>query len=514
MVQHVGVGHLEDGVDALIAGAGPTGLSMAAEAIRFGLSYRIVDKAVHRALQSRAPVLQARVLEQFERYELAQRAIEAGIRLQRIRVYNDGQRILEAAFDENGGNYPFILLLPQALTERFLIEHIEAQGGNIEREVEVESFADRGDAVECVLRHADGRRETVRSRYLLGCDGADSAVRRLLDIPTESVGPKFEMCAGDVRLEGDVPRDELRIHIHEGSIVLIGRIDATHYRVIFAPCETPGDRQPELRDFQNALDDAGVENVRALDPRWTARFASTEKHADSYGRGRVFLAGDAANLYSAISGQGLNSDVQDASNLIWKIALVVTNRAPANILDSYPLERKPHVKARSGATPANWVLQRLRDGLLARFTPSQLAQERLREAFSALQTGYRSSPIVRDCGGASQLHAGDRASDCEVVDETQTRFRLMDLLKEPIHTAIAVMPQHDVHLQHFTAIVKKHQDVMQGSVLVDGDDAFRMLYGSAEGMLYVVRPDGYIGFRAPAHAAESLERWCAEIFNV
>lgn len=507
-------------IDTLIVGAGPTGLAMAAEAARFGFRYRIVDKAPHGAVHSQALVVQARTLEQFERYEIAQRAIECGRRLRRIRIYSDGKRILEASFDELPGNYPFVLFLPQVETERLLTEHVEAQGGRIEREVALESFVDGVDGVECVLLHPDGTRERTTAAYVIGCDGAHSTVRRLLGMPFEGSSVEFDFFLGDLRVEGDVPGDELSVHLHSGNLVFMGRLDDTHCRFIVALHEHPAKSEPALEDFQHAVDLCGIRNLRVSDPRWMAAFRVNERRTPAYSSGRVFLAGDATNIHSPVGGQGMNTGIQDVANLAWKIALVESGRARPELLESYDAERKPLSDALVGvtsvalraATASNWFLERVRDGVLARIASLDAVQDRAREAISELGISYRKSVIVRDCGGGSPLRAGDRAPDCDALDETGTKFRIFDLLKEPTHTLVSVMPGPQCDLNRLSGILRKYDDVMQGAVLVDGDDEFRTQYAHADGVLYVIRPDGYIGFRAVASDLDALEAWAHDLF--
>lgn len=507
-------------IDVLIVGAGPTGLAMAAEAARFGLRYRIVDKAPHGAAQSQALVVQARTLEQFERYEIAQRAIERGRRLKRIRIYSDSKRILEASFDELPGNYPFVLFLPQVETERLLTEHVEAQGGRIEREVALESFVDGVDAVDCVLLHGDGTREETTAAYVIGCDGAHSTVRRLLGMPFEGASVEFNFFLGDLRVDGDVPGDELSIHLHAGNLVFLGRMDDTHCRFIVALRDHPADREPTVADFQNAIDVCGIENLRVSDPRWMAAFRVNERRTPAYSSGRAFLAGDATNIHSPVGGQGMNTGIQDAANLMWKIALAGTGRAPSSLLETYDAERKPlsdalvttTAVALRAATASNWLLERVRDHVIALIAPLEPVQNRARETISELGINYRKSAIVRDAGGGSKLRAGDRAPDCEVVDETATRFRLFDLLKEPTHTLLAVLPSSEIDLNRMASLLYEYRELMQGCVLVDGDDEFRSKYTQGDGMLYVIRPDGYIGFRGPATDFDALEAWTKEFF--
>ena len=506
--------------DVLIVGAGPTGLAMAAEAVRFGLRYRIIDKAPHGAEHSQALVVQARTLEQFERYELAQSAIDRGRRLRRIRIYEDGNRILESSFDEIPGNYPFVLFLPQTETEKLLSEHIESLGGAIEREVTLEYFEERESGVECVLLGKRGGRDTVTACYLVGADGAHSTVRGILGMPFEGESLELNFFLGDLRVDGDAPGDELDVHLQSGNLVFIGRIDDMYCRVIVALHDHP-DREPSVQDFQDAIDLTGIENVRVGDPRWMAAFRVSERRTPAYSRGRVFLAGDATNIHSPVGGQGMNSGIQDAANLMWKIWLVRSQRAHPSLLDSYDKERKPvsdsllreTAVAVRAATASNWLLERIRDGLLSRIGSLDALQNRVRGTVSELGLHYRASPIVHDCGGNSVLRAGDRAPDCDVTGESGTRFRLFNLLKEPVHTAIMVTPAPDADLRRFARLFAGHRDLMHGLVLVHGDADFQKYYAQSSGALYVIRPDGYLGFRGASTDVESLERWCGELFT-
>jgi hypothetical protein len=216
----------------------------------------------------------------------------------------------------------------------------------------------------------------------------------------------------------------------------------------------------------------------------------------------------------------MNTGIQDVANLAWKIALVESGRAYPELLESYDEERKPLSDALVGvtsvalraATASNWFLERVRDGVLTRIASLDIVQNRAREAISELGISYRKSSIVRDCGGGSPLQAGDRAPDCEAVDETDTKFRIFDLIKEPVHTLLAVMPPPECNLNRLAEILRRYDDVMQGSVLLDGDGEFRAKYAHSGGVLYVIRPDGYIGFRAVATDLDALESWAGELF--
>jgi hypothetical protein len=149
---------------------------------------------------------------------------------------------------------------------------------------------------------------------------------------------------------------------------------------------------------------------------------------------------------------------------------------------------------------------------MARVASLDAVQDRLRGAVSEIGIHYRHSAIVHDAGGNSGLRAGDRAPDCEVTDETGTHFRIFDLLREPLHTVIAAQPSTGTDLPRLARLLAHYRDIMQGSVLKDGDAEFRTQYVPGGSMLYVVRPDGYIGFRGKCSDIDALEKWAQQVF--
>lgn len=175
---------------------------MAIELERQGIPFRIVDKSTRPAQWSQALVVHARTLEQFERYGIAEKAVQRGRALKHAAVISEGKTIVSFPFDKIPGHYPFLLFLPQSDTEALLIEHLESLGKRIERGVEVVDIAEKGDAVEIQLRHADGGSEMISADWVVGCDGAHSAVREGLRIPFSGVAVGLNFFLGDLELEG------------------------------------------------------------------------------------------------------------------------------------------------------------------------------------------------------------------------------------------------------------------------------------------------------------------------
>lgn len=491
-------------IDVLIVGAGPTGLALGIELQRLGLSSRLIEKNPEPARHSQAIVVQARTLEQFERYGIAETAIERGRKLLRASLVSEHRTIVTFPFERIPGRYPFVLFLPQNETERLLIEHLESIGGRVERGTELRSFTDTGDAVEAELAGPEGS-ETVRARWLVGCDGAHSTVRNLTRVPFvgETVGLSFFL--GDLELAGpDVPGDELRIYLHRGDVVFIGRLGRYTHRVIVALHEEQGrdqERVPTVEDFRSAIArnaGAGITVIRSM---WMTPFHINQRKATHYRIGRVFLAGDASHIHSPVAGQGMNTGIQDVANLAWKLAAVRAG-APDSLLDSYESERGAVGEALlaitsrglAAVTATNPLVDLMRDAIASMATRFDPVIARLVGFISETAITYRHSPIVCDTGGEGRLRAGDRAPDADIDDR-----RLLAPLREARPLALVIDGDPGAVFELIPAAT---------AVAVRGDRLDRTTrdaYG--RGMVHVVRPDGYIGFRGRIGNREALSAY-------
>ena len=284
--------------EALVVGAGPTGLTAAIELKRFGVPVRIIDKARQPAQYSQALVVQARTLEQFERYGIAEQAVARGRKLLHASMINEGKTIVNFAFDRIASRYPFLLFLPQSETEKLLTEQLRSLGGTIERGVELAEVARKGDTVIASLIHEDGRSEEVTPRWLIGCDGAHSRIRGNLHVPFSGRSVALHFYLGDLELEGpDSLGDEVRVYLHRGDIVFIGRLSDKISRVIVAAHDT-GDvqeaieqkRQATIADFQEAIDRAGI-RLKVLSADWMTPFSVNDRQAENMQIGNVFFGG-------------------------------------------------------------------------------------------------------------------------------------------------------------------------------------------------------------------------------
>ncbi|MGA9389935.1 MAG: FAD-dependent monooxygenase [Candidatus Sulfotelmatobacter sp.] len=505
---------------ALIIGAGPTGMTAAIELRRAGLDVRIIDKATHLADRSQALVVQSRTLEQFQRYGIAQTVVGRGRPLRGSRLISEGREIAHLTLDMVPSRYPYTLFIPQSETEAILNEHMESLGAITERGIELQSLTQHSDGATAKLQHPDGQLEEVSARWILGCDGAHSTVRQLANIPFIGGGSNLSFFLGDLYLEGaDIPKDELRIHLHRGDLVFLGPLTDKLTRVIVARQEDEGkdpseDRPLTLEDFQRAADECGVK-IRVLGSEWMTPFHVNDRQARHYRSGDIFLAGDASHIHSPVGGQGMNTGIQDVANLCWKLAATTRGAAdPEKLLDSYEEEREAVGKALLSfterglklTTAASPLLVKLRDALLPHLTTMSAVQKGFAGFISETAIEYRSSPIVQDHGGDGDLRAGDRMPDPDIKSENGGHTTLLGDWTDTRHLVIAMDATEQVKadlasaLSHARVIALRAEDL---------DSEGGRLFGRQPKLL-IVRPDGYIGFRGPLEQSNGWQAYARQ----
>jgi 2-polyprenyl-6-methoxyphenol hydroxylase-like FAD-dependent oxidoreductase len=395
----------------LVVGAGPVGLTMAAELARYGVKLRIVDKAAQRTDKSKALVLWSRTLELLDRAGCSGALVAAGHKVDAANIIAGSKTIGHIDFALVASPYPYALMLPQSETERLLEAHLASLGILVERQVELTGFSDTstGTTVTATLRHPDGRDETLEADWLIGCDGAHSTVRHTLGLSFLGDTLQSDWVLADVHLSGmQMPQSEMAAYWHEDGVLAVFPIAPGRYRVIADRGRSAGPHPPEptLDEVQAMVDRRGPGGVTAVDPVWLAGFRINERKVGDYRSGRVFVAGDAAHVHSPAGGQGMNTGMQDAINLAWKLALVCRGTCqgtskPGKLLDSYSAERSAvgaEVLANAGRLTAVGLLKnhtaQLARNLVAGFLFGLGPVRRtMAETLTEVSLGYPHSPL-------------------------------------------------------------------------------------------------------------------------
>ncbi|MDC0708022.1 FAD-dependent oxidoreductase [Stigmatella sp. ncwal1] len=502
----------------LIVGAGPTGLTLACELARRGVHFRIIEKAPEPFAGSRGKGLQPRTLELFEDLGVLDAVLAAGMRYPPLRAYAEGAVVWEGHMHEHREATPEVpfpnpWMLPQARTEGILRERLAESGFHVEFATELTGLEQDAEGVTATLLHA-GQIQQVRACYLVGADGGRSFVRKQL-----GVGFEGETRESDRMLIGDVQVDGLdRAYWHTwpkpGTRTLrlgLCPLPGTNLFQFMAPLGPDEVPELSLESLQKRFDTgSGRSDIRLHGLSWLSLYRVNIRLVDRYRTGNVFLAGDAAHVHSPAGGQGLNTGVQDAYNLGWKLGQVLAG-APEALLDTYEEERRPIAANVLGIS-------------------TKLHQRSAQGDPNAYQRGTETQQLGLHCRGSSLsrderatpvgLQAGDRAPDAPCHDATGSPVRLFEAFRGPHFTLLAWgasqtdlvnrLNAHPGRGVHAYTVVRPGEPSHERT-LVDTYGHVHRAYGADSGTLMLVRPDGYLGWITPQSSADSLHAYLRQV---
>ncbi|NML29440.1 FAD-dependent monooxygenase [Paraburkholderia antibiotica] len=545
-----------DASPVLIVGAGPTGLAAAMSLARAHIPVRLIDKAPQPNPYSRAVGIQARTLELLEQHRLIEPFLDLGHRARVANLFSNGMRLAQLDFDPLHTRYPYLLFLDQSVTERLLTEHLATLGVSVERGVELTTFLQGSASIEATLRHADGRSETIRPSYLIAADGAHSSIRHRLGLSFEGKTLEQSFLLADLHAETDWPEDEFHIFASGEGLVALFPMGHGRHRLIAdhavggigsvlpaTPAVAGGDASTSSNPSAEAVPPPSLEHCKALiarrvrervdvsDLAWSSYFRVNSRMVDRLRVGRVFLAGDAAHVHSPAGAQGMNTGIQEALNLGWKLARVIRGAAPNRLLDTYHAERHPierDVLRQTGfitqmAEADHGPLKLLRERVMPVLAALGPLRDAARATISELSIQYRRSPLTLERVLDGGPRAGERAPDAlvHVVDGPLGRapgvgcifdlhdpafFSLFLLVPPlpvddtPLDPAAKHAPPPDPEVEKIAAEVER---LLPGAVRIwrvtdttgDGAPALAESYGRTRPSFYLVRPDGYISVR-------------------
>jgi 2-polyprenyl-6-methoxyphenol hydroxylase-like FAD-dependent oxidoreductase len=501
--------------DVLVVGAGPTGLMAANLLARSGVSVRIVERRTEATRESRAFAVQARTLELMQSIKLAEKLIAKGMKADSVNIHIKGKFRGGLNFnlvDAPDTPFKYILLVPQSETEAVLSADLEALGVVIERGTDVLTIAQDTTGVTTRVRAQDGSEADIRSAYIIGADGSRSIVRTSTGIAWDGDILPQRFLLADCKVDWPLDHDHFRVFLNGPLIGLFlpldgmrtSRVMATDLSGSFGDEDGTTPAPLDLTEMQAGLSAAINMPVTLSDPIWVTRYRAHHRFVDRYREGRAFVAGDAAHIHSPAGGQGMNTGLQDAANLAWKLAAVLRGADEA-LLDTYDSERRPvgekvvksTGKLFNAAAGQSAAKAAVRDRILP-FALKIISRARPIQRKAFLGTSQRnitytanSFAVAADVDKWSTgAKPGRRAPNAAVSDDTDTfslitgyRFKILCFSRAPLsdqeQTCADAMGAHlvgpDAHADAFTR------------------------YGIAPKTgtaLYVVRPDGYIAWRS------------------
>jgi 2-polyprenyl-6-methoxyphenol hydroxylase-like FAD-dependent oxidoreductase len=527
----------EETTPILVVGAGPTGLTVANELARHGVTARIIDRAPVPATTSRALVVMPRTLEIFDDMGVIDEAVAAGntatvltITFRKKKVQMDFTGLLTGPVNHTA--YPAIRTLSQHDTERILTEALAKRGVQIERGKALTDLSQDDDAVTVALRGEDGSVETVRCRWVIGCDGAHSAVRRAAGIPFAGSTFLDEFIMADAEVDWELAHGDLyAFPSPAGIFAAISMPGANRYRIfgnVLPGPEGPSAEysEPTHEEFQAMLDERVPYPAKVVKEHWVTRYRLHSRGVPRYRDRGVFLVGDAAHVHSPAGAQGMNTGIQDAYNLAWKLALVERGIANEGLLNSYNAERQP-VGVRllkttdrlfSVIAGHNLVARIARGRIAPQLVTRVLTQPSVRRwvigMFAELRIRYPNSPLgAEDGSGWRDAPApGDRAREADVIIDGKPG-RVHEVLRGTHHTVL-VFTGVDDHARPAVELCRIAEQIEQTYpemvkarvvtaerfadhplALGDPTRSAHRQYGISEASAFVVRPDKHIGYR-------------------
>ena len=525
--------------EVVIVGAGPSGLTAALQLAVYGIRFRIFDKKKTFSENSRAVGIQARSLELFEQMGLVQDILAKGRKAFGLDLHTENRvlqlNLFKAGRDETA--YPFVFLLEQNETEKILARHLNESGHEIEWASEITALDVRDGGVSVQVRTKE-REETVHARWLVAADGAGSFTREHLDVPF--VGGTYEQsfAVADVKaLEGRLEQDHVNLNFNRSGFVLLLPLAAKGvYRLVTNFPPGFEHKEPEFEDIQRHTGRIFPGGLRIAEPEWYSNFRIQSRSVRHFRQGPIFFVGDAAHIHSPVGAQGMNTGIQDAYNLAWKLALVAKGALPEQALETYHQERFPVAQRLLSTTDRifqlvtrqNILTTTLRVHVFPRLLKLLVGLPTVRQwAFrivSQLGIRYDKGMLVRDDGNGFPNSAPRPGQRMPYVffgrnGESVSSYSLFDPRK---HHLLLFAPDENQCLlaaKTVTALRKElAADWIEAHViapktlkssgeaqLICDPEVFAKFAGR-QAISYLIRPDTYIAFRCPSLSPTDFQK--------
>jgi 2-polyprenyl-6-methoxyphenol hydroxylase-like FAD-dependent oxidoreductase len=494
----------------LIVGAGPTGLVLALWLAHFDISFRIIDKDDGPGETSRAMGVQARTLEFYQQIGIAQEVISKGIIANafNLRVLGDVKAVGRLHDMGKGlSPYPYMLTFPQDDHEKLLIEHLDKMGITIERKTELISFNQTASSVQATLKTPSGGTETVDATYLCGCDGARSTTRTNLKMDFHGGTYSQIFYVADAKATGDAANGDLQLCLSENDFCMVLPVRSTgNFRLIGV---VPGGDDPQVKIAYKDVADAVIRDthLKVEEVNWFSTYHVHHRVAKQFRVERIFLAGDAAHIHSPLGAQGMNTGIADAINLAWKLAAVLQKRAAPTVLDSYEIERKAFALLlvsttdkmfqvmTMGGTLGKYWRTKIFPFIMSHIIRFDVVRRFFFKTISQIKINYRQSPLSQNVVG--KLHGGDRLP--WVDNGASDNYAALQSVDWQVH----------IYGEANKDFEKAVGDMGMPLKIFPGNERSEAA-GLQKDAVYLVRPDGYLGFVYATQDAEKLKSYIAQ----
>lgn len=515
----------------LIVGAGPSGLTMALELQRHGIPFRIIDKKIKPVPTSNALAAQTRTLEVWDDENLISAALTRGMPIYNFNGYANNKKIIDLNFKTIPSAFRFLLSISQHQTESMLLDRLQQKNILVEMNVELVDFSE-GKRIAAVLRHPDGSFEDIQTSWLIACDGSHSIIRTKLNVPFVGKELPQHFILADVKIKSDLPPNSVNAFFSDQGPFALIQFDKDYYRIIAEVTHHPEFKTAKnisLDQLQQLARERCPLPLALSEPIWTSGFWIHERMIHSFSKENIFFMGDAAHIHSPVGGLGMNTGIQDAYNLAWKLAMVIQNKAPAKILSTYQTERVPVAKTVLRNTTMltrivtlhNSLLCRLRNFMIAQLLKNEKNRQKMLANMTQLTIRYSDNLLVKEClpkakgphAGSRMLYSSDPSSS-DLMNHTRgIEHCLLFFTANEMDLTQSIQLKNVIATTHpglcKFILIHKHNSISSWTDIniLDVDNTLHELYHARYPCIYLVRPDKVIGFRGTMRDSEKLTHY-------
>jgi 2-polyprenyl-6-methoxyphenol hydroxylase-like FAD-dependent oxidoreductase len=510
--------------DVIVIGAGPTGLALAGQFIRYGVDFIVIDKKETTTPHSKAIGVHARTLEIHEQIGLAEKALAQGAVAGKVRLLEDGKIRGEVDLSNIGEGmsaYPFLLVLEQGKHERILHDFTRENGKDVRWQTEMTSFSQTDEGVSVKVKNSSGESETIEAKYLVACDGAKSPARHSLGLEFE--GSTFERMfyVADVQIDWEFEHDALHVCLSENSLLAFFPMEGDkQWRIVGNFPEGHEKEEGEIL-YEEIEERIKAELKVPLDiynVNWFSTYKVHTRHVNKFSVGRYFLAGDAAHIHSPAGAQGMNTGIQDGYNLAWKLALVLKGKASSEILNTYNEERLENARRLLKTTDRmfqlgageEWFTAFVRTHIFPYVANVVLKFDVVKRAIfplvSQIGINYRESSLSKNTDSFS-IKAGDRMPYFLIEEKS-----IYDRLREPKFHLIffsdgkeASAGTPEEFRTEFADMLDVHSIPLYPNIAE--------IFGTAGSFLVLLRPDNYIGLISSGTSFDDVKQYLRKVLS-